>query len=484
MISGYDNILQLKDRFDVFLFDAYGVFWDGSKFFDGAKEAMAQLVKDGKTVYILSNTTQVVSDAEKSYDKKGLAKGTHYHEIITSGEAAMEAIAAGNVHFKQNPKARKVYQFGTPNKKIFADTDYVNVDNLADAELIYISIPQFTEEEYNALKDKYGKSLFESKLPKEGEPRKWDSKIGEPFYGKIKELLKSKLPVLNANPDYTASEGVKDSDKKNFVVRQGYITDILRKNGAEVIEFGKPHKEIYDFTFNLLEKNGIKADKSRICMIGDTLRTDIKGANNAGIKGVLCTETGVTANQLSYGKKLEDIEKFEDAVVDYTIKGVAVNADLTNGSSVSTDNNKSADKFELVPGLAKKPHIMDLKLCTVLFENNKFYPWVFLVPMRNGVKNMTFLSMDDRLQLMKEMAIVEKVMWTLFPCDQTNVAMIGNKTPQLHVHILCRKDGDPDWPTTVWNNHKEPYTEEEMSAAIAKIKVGIEAEMKKPEYKY
>ncbi len=141
------------------------------------------------------------------------------------------------------------------------------------------------------------------------------------------------------------------------------------------------------------------------------------------------------------------------------------------------------EKFELVPGLAKKDHIIDLKLCTVLFENNKYYPWVFLVPMRNGIKNMTYLTMEDRIQLMKEMAIVEKVMWTLFPCDQTNVAMIGNKTPQLHVHILCRKEGDADWPTTVWNNHKEPYSEEEKLATIAKIKTGIEAEMKKPEYK-
>ncbi|HSQ97441.1 MAG TPA: HIT family protein [Rickettsiales bacterium] len=142
------------------------------------------------------------------------------------------------------------------------------------------------------------------------------------------------------------------------------------------------------------------------------------------------------------------------------------------------------EKFELVLGLAKKSHIMDLKLSTVLFEDNKLYPWVFLVPMKNGIKNMTYLTMEERLQLMKEMAIVEKVMSDLFPHDQTNVAMIGNKTPQLHVHILCRKEGDADWPGTVWGNHKEPYTEEEKKETIAKIKAGIEAEMKKAEYNY
>lgn len=138
--------------------------------------------------------------------------------------------------------------------------------------------------------------------------------------------------------------------------------------------------------------------------------------------------------------------------------------------------------FELVPGLAKKIPVTELKLCKVLFENNRFYPWIFLVPKRENAKNMTFLSMEDRLQLMREMALCEKVMTELFPHDQTNVAMIGNKTPQLHVHILCRKEGDPDWPTTVWNNHSEPYPADEAEKTTASIKNAIEQEKSKPEY--
>ena len=37
--------------------------------------------------------------------------------------------------------------------------------------------------------------------------------------------------------------------------------------------------------------------------------------------------------------------------------------------------------FELVPGLAAKDFIVDLKLCRVLFEDNKYYTWIFLVTM-------------------------------------------------------------------------------------------------------
>lgn len=138
--------------------------------------------------------------------------------------------------------------------------------------------------------------------------------------------------------------------------------------------------------------------------------------------------------------------------------------------------------FELVPGLAKKDYVTDLKLCRVLFEDNHYYPWVFLVPKKEATKNMTFLSMDERLQLMREIALAEKVMSEQFPCDQTNVAMIGNMTPQLHVHIVCRKAGDPDWPGTVWNNAKEAYQPEVKAETIAKIKQAIEAEKNNPIY--
>ena len=56
---------------------------------------------------------------------------------------------------------------------------------------------------------------------------------------------------------------------------------------------------------------------------------------------------------------------------------------------------------------------------------------------------MTFLTMEERLQLMREIALCEEVMCELFKPAQTNVAMIGNKTPQLHVHIIARSKAIP-----------------------------------------
>ena len=138
--------------------------------------------------------------------------------------------------------------------------------------------------------------------------------------------------------------------------------------------------------------------------------------------------------------------------------------------------------FELVPGLAAKDYIMDLKLCRVLFEDNKYYPWIFLVPMKENTKNMTNLTMEERFQLMREIALAEKVMLKLFPCDQDNVAMIGNMTPQLHVHVVCRKKGDPDWPGTVWNSASAKYEPQRKAEIIEKIKQDLTAEMQNPQY--
>ncbi len=138
--------------------------------------------------------------------------------------------------------------------------------------------------------------------------------------------------------------------------------------------------------------------------------------------------------------------------------------------------------FELVSGLAAKDHIIDLKLCSVLFENNALYPWIILVPRIKNVKNMTNLCLEERLQLMREMDLCEEVMVENFPCDQTNVAAIGNECPQLSVHILCRKAGDADWPATVWNNHSEPYAPEAKEETIAKIKKAIMIKKTDPKY--
>ncbi|MDY6407967.1 MAG: HIT domain-containing protein [Pseudomonadota bacterium] len=129
--------------------------------------------------------------------------------------------------------------------------------------------------------------------------------------------------------------------------------------------------------------------------------------------------------------------------------------------------------FKLVPALQQKDFICDLPFSRVLMEDNADYPWVFLVPRKNGVKNMLDLTTEERLTLMREIEVVERTMNSLFQPAQTNVAMIGNKTPQLHVHIICRFENDPLWPDTVWGCGAHPYDPNQKQKVIQQIKEEI-----------
>ena len=75
---------------------------------------------------------------------------------------------------------------------------------------------------------------------------------------------------------------------------------------------------------------------------------------------------------------------------------------------------------------------------------------------------------------MREIEICERAMDNLFHPTQTNVAMIGNKTPQLHVHLICRFKTDPGWPETVWSEAAVPYPPAEKEQIIQAIRKEIE----------
>lgn len=126
--------------------------------------------------------------------------------------------------------------------------------------------------------------------------------------------------------------------------------------------------------------------------------------------------------------------------------------------------------FQLHPNLATKTFIVDLPLCRVLLEDNQHYPWLFLVPRRESIGKIMDLEISDQLQLMKEMDWVQKCLWEIFSPTQLNVAAIGNKTPQLHVHVIARHSDDPAWPGTVWDHpEKAPYTARQKEQIVQKL---------------
>jgi diadenosine tetraphosphate (Ap4A) HIT family hydrolase len=127
--------------------------------------------------------------------------------------------------------------------------------------------------------------------------------------------------------------------------------------------------------------------------------------------------------------------------------------------------------FELHPRLAQDGlPLGGFPLCRLLLMNESRYPWFILVPERPAVSEIYQLPEADRIQLMRESCALSEVLAELFRADKLNVAAIGNRVPQLHVHHVVRYRSDPAWPAPVWGRFEPlPYTE----AAVADIRAKL-----------
>ena len=119
-------------------------------------------------------------------------------------------------------------------------------------------------------------------------------------------------------------------------------------------------------------------------------------------------------------------------------------------------------------------NIGDLPLSRVLIINDANYPWILLVPRRPAVAEIIELDEIEQAQLMTEIARVGRALKTVTQCDKLNIAALGNVVPQLHVHIIARRQGDAAWPRPVWGQmpplaYDKADLEEFVSAVRRKI---------------
>lgn len=96
-------------------------------------------------------------------------------------------------------------------------------------------------------------------------------------------------------------------------------------------------------------------------------------------------------------------------------------------------------------------------LSKVLMINDCRYPWILLVPHRIGIEEIFHLTKDDRITLIEEISQVSEQMSSYFRPFRINIADIGNRVDQLHIHIVARQLDDPVWPEVVWSKERVLY---------------------------
>ena len=138
-----------------------------------------------------------------------------------------------------------------------------------------------------------------------------------------------------------------------------------------------------------------------------------------------------------------------------------------------------SDKFEIDHRLAANIHFADWELSTVFLANDSRFPWLILVPRRGGVRELHDLAADDQQTLMTEMMRASKTLVRAFQPDKVNIGALGHMVPQLHIHVLGRRQDDPLWPDPVWGpgerepHKKEPYTAEQRDKALQDLATAL-----------
>ncbi|OAN46696.1 diadenosine tetraphosphate hydrolase [Paramagnetospirillum marisnigri] len=115
--------------------------------------------------------------------------------------------------------------------------------------------------------------------------------------------------------------------------------------------------------------------------------------------------------------------------------------------------------------------ITDWPLCRVLLMKDANYPWLVLVPRRDGVNELTDLGPEHRAALMEEVTRASEGLRVHARPDRINVAALGNMVPQLHVHVIARFTTDAAWPKPVWGAApSQPYTDEALTNRLMELR--------------
>ncbi len=100
----------------------------------------------------------------------------------------------------------------------------------------------------------------------------------------------------------------------------------------------------------------------------------------------------------------------------------------------------------------------------VLLHRNAALPWLILVPCTQVI-DLLDLPPHQRDALLGQCAALSQFLKLELGYPRVNFAGLGNQVPQLHLHVVARREGDACWPRPVWGQLPEGgrYAEEQIA---------------------
>jgi len=121
----------------------------------------------------------------------------------------------------------------------------------------------------------------------------------EDYADLLRQLRARGLFMVCANPDVVVERG------DRLIYCAGALADAYAALGGEVYYAGKPHRPLYDLalaeTARVRSARALSAEValSRVLAIGDSVRTDLKGAHDLGVDCLFVT-AGIHAEELGH----------------------------------------------------------------------------------------------------------------------------------------------------------------------------------------
>lgn len=236
-----DNARKLLRNYEVLFCDVWGVVHDGLAGYPEANAALTEFRKQGGSVILVSNAPVPNNQVRMMLDERRLSRDA-YDDIVSSGDIAIEHLSGQNY--------RRIHAIGPMDRDaaLFEMVD-AELTGLENAEAILCS----------GLNDDINETA-------------------ESYRERLNAALARNLPFVCANPDKVVDVAGR------LYLCAGAIADLYEHMGGQVFWAGKPYPPAYDTALERTQEiRGKAVSTESILVIGDALRTDIIGAQRAGI---------------------------------------------------------------------------------------------------------------------------------------------------------------------------------------------------------
>lgn len=234
------GLADLPPRCTAIIADLWGTLHNGERAFDGVLTALEKLRARGVPVCLLSNSPRPVAALAAQLAAMGIRQDRYAH-LVSSGEATIRALRRRDRAWLR-ALGRRYCVIGPPETAaLLQGLAYIRVPDAAGADFVLVT----------GAEPGTGIAAYEAVL---------------------RACLARGLPMICANPDRHVVVGTRR------LMCAGAIAARYAAEGGVVHAFGKPAQPIFRQCLRLLRR-----DPRAVLMVGDSLETDIAGAQEAGI---------------------------------------------------------------------------------------------------------------------------------------------------------------------------------------------------------